>query len=563
MSDLQPNRRRGIITGRRIPSGTLPEVLEAPFPERRTLHWVPPDRVTTDEFSIVVTSDVLLQTNRHVAQTLEHERGGFLLGNRYRCPNTGREYIIIDQYVEADFTESTDVSLTFTHEAWGQLDDKMTGKYYGKKLVGWYHSHPRMSIFLSEHDIAIHRERFSEPWMVALVLEPEKHMGGFFVWSDGKIDPNRYVNFYELLEGESRETVVSWKNYVGVDPLEGTDPPISPVNMLTVGALPTPQGGDDERKLPAVTTARRAGLLPDWLHGNLSYFSLAALAILVFISTFGVTVIWPRVRGWLVSPAAAQQQQPGDDIFKKFDFKLEDRGAVDASEGRITVHINLMNLPEEVARGLKTTISIDGQEAAVNQTPNGPDVLVVATAVVQERVREIKETGGKDTELQIKGACEYNGVTHTFGQTVTRLQVLPGEDMNLAFSNFSKKDPPQTIGHRPPDPTVAQQRQQQQRQQQQERQQQQQERQQQRQQQPQQPQQQQQQQQQQRGEDNGRKLQLKKDVDALRAEANTLVEQLKNSKPGDPQYKKLSGRLKTVTNNINEKLRKLNEPERD
>ena len=49
--------------------------------------------------------------------------------------------------------------------------------------VGWYHSHTRSEIFLSEADLAVHDRFFREPWHIALVLRP--HMmqptrGGFF-----------------------------------------------------------------------------------------------------------------------------------------------------------------------------------------------------------------------------------------------------------------------------------------------------------------------------------------------------------------------------------------------
>lgn len=450
MSDTQPNRRRGgIIPGRIITSGTLPDIIEAPFPDRRAIHWVPPDRVTVDEFSIVVTPEVLLETSRHVSQTLEHERGGFLLGNRYRCPNTGREYVIIDQYVEADFTESTDVSLTFTHESWSQLGERLTGKYYGKKLVGWYHSHPRMSIFLSEHDLAIHRERFAEPWMIALVLEPDKHTGGFFVWVEGKLDPNRYVNFYELLEGEGRETVVAWKNYDGVDPLQGSAPSLAAANTLTVGAL----GGDspnDGSQAAVVTPPPRYGWLPDWLQGNLSYFGLTALAVAVFFATLGAVFVWPRFRAWWApSPPPAEQRA---DFFKNFDFKLEDRGAVDFRDGRIAVRLNLMNLPEEVARGLKTSVSIDGQEAIVNQTPNGSDVIVEAAVTLSNKVRELEAAGDRSPiGLQIKGVCEYYNARQPFALTVARMQVLRGEAMNLDLTGIKPQPVVPPPGPKPPD----------------------------------------------------------------------------------------------------------------
>src|SRR5262249_20130826 len=40
------------------------------------------------------------------------------------------------------------------------------------KPVGWYHSHTRSEIFLSDADLEIYHRFFPEPWQVALVLKP-------------------------------------------------------------------------------------------------------------------------------------------------------------------------------------------------------------------------------------------------------------------------------------------------------------------------------------------------------------------------------------------------------
>src|SRR5215212_9510564 len=233
----------------------IPLIIEAPFPCERTLQWWPcdpfpeeklePNNLSEDEMAVVTTGgglngagapdseldqkpctpeangntavvvsqEVLIKVNEHVSQSLDHELGGFLLGNRYRCPNTPCDYVIIDQFSPAKFTESTEVRLAFTHEAWAQLSDELTGKFLGKLLIGWYHSHPRMDVFLSSHDMEIQNERFREPWMVALVLEPEKHHGGFFCARDGSVKPNLPVDFFELLERNSRSSVIAWENY--------------------------------------------------------------------------------------------------------------------------------------------------------------------------------------------------------------------------------------------------------------------------------------------------------------------------------------------------------------
>ncbi|MGP8243411.1 MAG: Mov34/MPN/PAD-1 family protein [Bryobacteraceae bacterium] len=52
-----------------------------------------------------------------------------------------------------------------------------------EQVVGWYHSHTRSGIFLSEEDLAIYQRHFPESWQVALVLKPHSYdptRAGFF-----------------------------------------------------------------------------------------------------------------------------------------------------------------------------------------------------------------------------------------------------------------------------------------------------------------------------------------------------------------------------------------------
>jgi proteasome lid subunit RPN8/RPN11 len=259
MTDIPENNQKRIAYGRlkrteQVGTGVEPpQVIEMPFPYERTLLWKPRSVAESVEsyggegesnnsnmgqshVLLVVAQEVLLKVSKHVATTLDRELGGFLLGNRYRCPNTEREYVIIDQYSPAKFTESTEVNLSFTHEAWAHLSDDISGKFIGKLVVGWYHSHPRMDVFLSRYDMEIQHARFSEPWMSALVLEPEKHRGGFFCWRDGNVNPNEPVEFYEQLERNTDESVVAWENYIGVDQATGEYYPLSQLNTITVSA---------------------------------------------------------------------------------------------------------------------------------------------------------------------------------------------------------------------------------------------------------------------------------------------------------------------------------------
>jgi proteasome lid subunit RPN8/RPN11 len=241
MSDLVPSAPQGMVFGTPVSLQSAVSILEMPFPSARTLHWVPKSTRLSEvnveggpeDVDLVITQEGLLATSRHVSQTLEREMGGFLLGNRYRCP-TGRMYVLVDQFVEGEETESDPVSLHFTHESWRRLEDKLATTYIGKVLVGWYHSHPRMNIFLSRDDLSIHERRFSEPWKSALVLEPQKHFGGFFCWRGGRLNTQVPVDFYEMLRDETRKTVVAWENYTGVDPIKNITPPLAEANTKSV-----------------------------------------------------------------------------------------------------------------------------------------------------------------------------------------------------------------------------------------------------------------------------------------------------------------------------------------
>lgn len=59
------------------------------------------------------------------------------------------------------------------------------------QVVGWYHSHTRSEIFLSDADLEIHNRFFPEPWQVAVVLKPHTFQpmraGFFFREKDGRI----------------------------------------------------------------------------------------------------------------------------------------------------------------------------------------------------------------------------------------------------------------------------------------------------------------------------------------------------------------------------------------
>ena len=77
---------------------------------------------------------------------------------------------------------------------------------HGSALAGWYHSHTRSGIFLSDADLELHRRFFTKSWQVALVLCPSAKAaakaGFFFQERDGTIRSQECYREFELAGAE-------------------------------------------------------------------------------------------------------------------------------------------------------------------------------------------------------------------------------------------------------------------------------------------------------------------------------------------------------------------------
>jgi proteasome lid subunit RPN8/RPN11/uncharacterized coiled-coil protein SlyX len=112
------------------------------------------------------------------------EVGGILVGDVYR--DARGPYLDVQAAIVAEHTRNEDTQLTFTPESWIQVNEVKDASYPGMRIVGWYHTHPRFGIFLSDRDRFIQSTSFSQPWATALVVDPVQDLEGFFVWQDGE-----------------------------------------------------------------------------------------------------------------------------------------------------------------------------------------------------------------------------------------------------------------------------------------------------------------------------------------------------------------------------------------
>lgn len=120
------------------------------------------------------------------------EVGGVLVGEV--CRDENGPYVRIETAVDALHAEEKGAELTFTHATWEHINKELDTKHAGKKVVGWWHTHPGFGVFLSDRDQFIHRSFFNLPFQVALVYDPKSREHGVFVWRDN--EPWRARRYY-------------------------------------------------------------------------------------------------------------------------------------------------------------------------------------------------------------------------------------------------------------------------------------------------------------------------------------------------------------------------------
>lgn len=148
----------------------------------------------------------------HASSDLDYEVGGVLVGKWFADSETTRQYIVITAALPARFTQQGNYFLTFTQDSLVDIHAKIDEEYPEDSIVGWYHTHPRMGVFLSPYDTWLHNHFFPELWQVALVIEPHTEVGGFFVrQADGVLDPSHYFGFFEM-DDDTGQSIVHWNN---------------------------------------------------------------------------------------------------------------------------------------------------------------------------------------------------------------------------------------------------------------------------------------------------------------------------------------------------------------
>lgn len=166
----------------RIVKETRRPVEEREPPRESTLkphEWLSEESLTTYNevvdsggiFDIYLSSVAERKIKAHAVNEAPNrlEVMGFMLGEVRRWK--GRTYSLVRDIVTTHLKSSSS-KVRFDPEAFPNLFHGLDDSGFDYILVGWYHSHPGHTCFLSRTDLETQRSIFDQPFHSALVIDP-------------------------------------------------------------------------------------------------------------------------------------------------------------------------------------------------------------------------------------------------------------------------------------------------------------------------------------------------------------------------------------------------------
>lgn len=153
--------------------------------EKPIANFLKESNLFTQISPVYLEKKAYLSIINHLKSDLEREQGGILFGNAYRDPEKGI-YVKVINAVAAPNTLGTKAHLEFTSQTWQGIMDYAKEIYLSENIVGWYHSHPNIGVFMSHTDLKTQEAFFYHPWCVSIVYDPVNHEIGYFLGKKAK-----------------------------------------------------------------------------------------------------------------------------------------------------------------------------------------------------------------------------------------------------------------------------------------------------------------------------------------------------------------------------------------
>jgi proteasome lid subunit RPN8/RPN11 len=131
---------------------------------------------------VVMEAEVARKIRQHARSSMKAEVCGVLIGSNEH------ERMTVEACIAGINAAQGGAHVTFTQDTWEHIYKIKDKDFPEHKIVGWYHSHPGFGVFLSEHDLFIQQNFFSNPQQIAWVYDPHTDEEGCFGWVGGNIE---------------------------------------------------------------------------------------------------------------------------------------------------------------------------------------------------------------------------------------------------------------------------------------------------------------------------------------------------------------------------------------
>ena len=129
----------------------------------------------------------------HLRSDLSIELGGLLVGRAFHDASLDAYFLLIEAAFPADGGEGTAISFEYTSATWMRLTPQLEQMNAEWTVLGSYHSHPGLGVFLSATDRDTQESVFAQDWQAALVIDPIAEETGFFLGEKGVPCPDWHL----------------------------------------------------------------------------------------------------------------------------------------------------------------------------------------------------------------------------------------------------------------------------------------------------------------------------------------------------------------------------------
>lgn len=146
------------------------------------------ENLSSHSFLVFIEERCLEQMRSHAASNTRTEQAGILSGSAYL--HGERAYFV---KLEAAFPAETlaePAYFRFREDTWERI---WTAMPQTAALLGWYHSHPGLGVFMSATDHRTQQRHFRAPWQIAVVLDPISRTLKVFAGRSGRELPGDQV----------------------------------------------------------------------------------------------------------------------------------------------------------------------------------------------------------------------------------------------------------------------------------------------------------------------------------------------------------------------------------